>query len=745
MGIGDLHEDLTRDLFSPDNVFHEFEAQEFLPSSASFREDNEHYAFRPHLLVSNSLDSLSNFCDSDQDILRKPNDSHKNDCDPSDDLFGESFENSVEGQLQTGAKKELHFETSNILDREVKSLEMVAPSLTNSENSISAPTLSGISTIPSNSYNTSLGLRDAFGDISAETSAPGGIIFRPTQSLLGPYYVPRRAAANPPPQPTEIIDLTKDDDSDVEAARDTSHMVKSPTEEAKSDTFLNAILDGVDNIGEDRLEALFHGAATKGEDGLPMVSVLVPSLDKVNAVLGLEPLSAGPNYTTQDDVPCGKTKEELGLIDSPCSDDYNPETPEPKKQTLDTNNTRPVYDAASLDIPQFQANQALQMSSIDAGSVSHDLLDKCVTSLAPRSKPKKKSSPSRKKKVSKREAARAASAAEQARQREIALLAKSKQISDDELLRLKPKKQRRAAKFDKPIPSRFCHVCSRTPKNVRLAVCSKIKEGICRKVICEKCFDEFGYGDFEAALETGTSSWCCPHCSDKCPDRAQCRTYQRINDRLRVNRLKQEKPKGRKRGRKVLEEVESSSGGGEARKKAKFLLPSPGGMGSVALGEDMMVELGIEKTGVVIVDDDDDGMGTKIEDGRDQSGEGRKVRFGVCEQEKEAGEGWNGANMEESEGMWGIVKDEENEGVGSEEVSTDTTVMMGGEEVRDGNDDTGEFGDWVMGEMGMVMDCKEKGNVEMKGFGGASEGERCWELEGMMGEIEGEGKLLGYF
>lgn len=152
------------------------------------------------------------------------------------------------------------------------------------------------------------------------------------------------------------------------------------------------------------------------------------------------------------------------------------------------------------------------------------------------------------------------------------MLANTKQITDDELLRLKPKKQRRAARFDKPVPSRFCHVCSRTPKNVRLVVCCKIKEGICRKVICEKCFEEYKWGDFQHALNTHSSDWVCPHCSGNCPERAQCRTYQRINDRLRVNRLKQEGPRnGRRRVKRQLEQnVESSD-----EKRPKFLLPAP--------------------------------------------------------------------------------------------------------------------------------------------------------------------------
>lgn len=193
----------------------------------------------------------------------------------------------------------------------------------------------------------------------------------------------------------------------------------------------------------------------------------------------------------------------------------------------------------------------------------------------------------RKRKLSKRDMAKLMTAAESAREQRIAHLAQTKQISDDELLRLKPKKQRRAAKFDKPVPSRFCHVCSRTPKNVRLVKCCRIREGTCRKVICEKCFAEYKYGDFEQALKTEMTEWMCPHCLGKCPERAQCRTYQRINDRLRVSRLKQEKPR---------------SGGGRIRKRrggAGGSSSSGGGFGEVEDGEmgDGGSELGMEMEG----------------------------------------------------------------------------------------------------------------------------------------------------
>lgn len=102
-----------------------------------------------------------------------------------------------------------------------------------------------------------------------------------------------------------------------------------------------------------------------------------------------------------------------------------------------------------------------------------------------------------------------------------------------------PKLKRKKAKFASPKPSRFCHLCSRTPKTVRQVVCANIHEEAytCRKVVCEKCFTDNGW-DWEAA-STGpaAATWVCTHCRDTCPARSQCRTYRRTNERLRVKRL----------------------------------------------------------------------------------------------------------------------------------------------------------------------------------------------------------------
>lgn len=139
------------------------------------------------------------------------------------------------------------------------------------------------------------------------------------------------------------------------------------------------------------------------------------------------------------------------------------------------------------------------------------------------------------------------------------------------LLLMKPKKCRKKAKFDSPVASRFCHICSRTPKNVRLAVCKKICDGVCRKVICEKCFVDYQYGNFEEAITF--KEWLCPHCSGICPKRAQCGTYSRINDKLRVTRLKQPK-QPRKTPAKKQASVGSASVGSSSTLSSTQVFPA---------------------------------------------------------------------------------------------------------------------------------------------------------------------------
>lgn len=171
------------------------------------------------------------------------------------------------------------------------------------------------------------------------------------------------------------------------------------------------------------------------------------------------------------------------------------------------------------------------------------------------------------KKISKRATAKVRMQKGRARDSKMQEVAKTKAITDDELLCLKPKKKRRAAKFDKAKPSGFCHICSRTPKNVRIVPCANITQGTCRKVTCVKCVDEFNLGHVETDVGDPGTSRPCTHCSKTCPERAQCRTYQRTNDKLRLRRLKQDKPKVIRKRRKSKKKAVKP-------KTPVFLLPS---------------------------------------------------------------------------------------------------------------------------------------------------------------------------
>lgn len=91
---------------------------------------------------------------------------------------------------------------------------------------------------------------------------------------------------------------------------------------------------------------------------------------------------------------------------------------------------------------------------------------------------------------------------------------------------------RKPKTYSKPIASRFCHICSRMPRRGQgSAICKRIKDGLCRKIVCEQCIREQGwnYEDIKKNIE----EWSCPHCLEICPSRSQCHIYNRINARRR--------------------------------------------------------------------------------------------------------------------------------------------------------------------------------------------------------------------
>lgn len=85
-------------------------------------------------------------------------------------------------------------------------------------------------------------------------------------------------------------------------------------------------------------------------------------------------------------------------------------------------------------------------------------------------------------------------------------------------------------------PSNFCHICQKFQKGHAYVICANIQSGLCRKIVCKSCCFSFGW-NWKEAMDSG-NVWCCPHCTDTCPSRAQCFTYERTNKRRRLGIMK---------------------------------------------------------------------------------------------------------------------------------------------------------------------------------------------------------------
>lgn len=80
---------------------------------------------------------------------------------------------------------------------------------------------------------------------------------------------------------------------------------------------------------------------------------------------------------------------------------------------------------------------------------------------------------------------------------------------------------RRARRYSSPRSSRYCHLCARHQKSVKMVGCSNVEQNICQKSVCVKCIERY-------KLSRNTAShWICPHCENKCPPRAKCFAYDR--------------------------------------------------------------------------------------------------------------------------------------------------------------------------------------------------------------------------
>lgn len=108
-----------------------------------------------------------------------------------------------------------------------------------------------------------------------------------------------------------------------------------------------------------------------------------------------------------------------------------------------------------------------------------------------------------------------------------------------------PRRPARKKRYHDAVPSTHCHICCRPSTAVAMAICSNIKEGTCRKVVCHRCITDNGW-DWQEAI-SDHSKWICPHCTDNCRQvpRAQCWVYMRTNSRRRENRNKKLKMSAR--------------------------------------------------------------------------------------------------------------------------------------------------------------------------------------------------------
>lgn len=92
----------------------------------------------------------------------------------------------------------------------------------------------------------------------------------------------------------------------------------------------------------------------------------------------------------------------------------------------------------------------------------------------------------------------------------------------------------------KNVPSKYCHICTRSVNSVPMAFCANIKEGKCRKIVCSKCASQYNMHDVLACIQDPMLhlDWTCSHCRNVCPSKAQCTTYARINKERRMTNKK---------------------------------------------------------------------------------------------------------------------------------------------------------------------------------------------------------------
>lgn len=123
---------------------------------------------------------------------------------------------------------------------------------------------------------------------------------------------------------------------------------------------------------------------------------------------------------------------------------------------------------------------------------------------------------------------------------ELGAKAVNKEITDQELSTIVPKRPKRPADLRHKPPSGRCHICNREANNTnRLVGCSKVEDYSCRKSFCVECMNKHSLGDFEEAfVQSEGGTWVCIHCRKVCPARSQCFKYGRTNEKMRISRIK---------------------------------------------------------------------------------------------------------------------------------------------------------------------------------------------------------------
>lgn len=120
------------------------------------------------------------------------------------------------------------------------------------------------------------------------------------------------------------------------------------------------------------------------------------------------------------------------------------------------------------------------------------------------------------------------------------------------------------------IPSRFCHLCTRSTKVDVVLICRNVSKGTCRKVICFRCAEEQSW---DVQKIRNDDEWTCTHCNNvrdsfltftfdqitqrvanlsppllclfneqNCPLKAQCHTYKRVNQHRKTITPQARKP-----------------------------------------------------------------------------------------------------------------------------------------------------------------------------------------------------------